>query len=57
MAQGQIKESNIRVCITMPKELKLEADKLANADGRSLAGWIRKLIIDAIDKHNKSGTQ
>ena len=56
MPQGQIKESNTRVCITIPKNLKLEADKMANADGRSLAGWIRKLIIDAVNEHNKSDT-
>ena len=54
MPQGQIKESNTRVCITIPKNLKLEADKIANADGRSLAGWIRKLVIDAVNEHNKS---
>ena len=38
------------------KNLKLEADKIANADGRSLAGWIRKLVIDAVNEHNKSDT-
>ena len=56
MAQGQIKESNTKVCFTIPKDLKLEADKIANADGRSLAGWIRKLITDAVNEHNKSDT-
>jgi len=57
MAQGQIKESNTKVCFTIPKELKAEADKIANADGRSLAGWIRKLVSDAVNEHNKSGTE
>lgn len=56
MAQGQIKESNTKVCFTIPKDLKLKADKLANEDGRSLASWIRKLISDAVNEHNKSGT-
>lgn len=56
MAQGQIKESNTKVCFTIPKDLKLEADKIANEDGRSLASWIRKLISDAVNAHNKSGT-
>lgn len=56
MAQGKIKESNTKVCFTIPKDLKLEADKIANADGRSLAGWIRKLITDAVNEHNKSDT-
>lgn len=55
MAQGQISENNIRISIVIPKELKNEADKIANADGRSLSGWIRKLIVDAIS-NNKSDT-
>jgi len=57
MPQGQIKKSNTKVCFTIPKELKTEADKIANADGRSLAGWIRKLISDAVNEYNKSGTE
>ena len=56
MPQGQIKKSNTRICITIPKNLKLETEKKKNADGRSLAGWIRKLIIDAVNEHNKSDT-
>lgn len=56
MAQGQIAENNTRISIVLPKELKLEADKIANSDGRSLSGWIRKLITDAVNKHNKSDT-
>ena len=55
MAQGQISENNTRISIVIPKELKVEADKMANSDGRSLAGWIRKLIVDAI-ANNKSDT-
>lgn len=56
MAQGQISKDNTRIAIVIPKELKEQADKIANADGRSLAGWIRKLISDAVNKYNKSGT-
>ena len=57
MAQGQISEDNTRISIVIPKTLKSEADKIANKDGRSLAGWIRKLIFDAVnDEHNKSDT-
>lgn len=52
MAQGQISENNIRISIVIPKDLKLKADQMANADGRSLSGWIRKLIIDALNKKN-----
>lgn len=57
MAQGQISENNTRISIVIPKTLKTEADKIANADGRSLAGWIRKLISDAVNEYNKSGTE
>ena len=57
MAQGKISEDNTRISIVIPKALKSEADKIANKDGRSLAGWIRKLISDAVnDEHNKSDT-
>lgn len=56
MPQGQISENNTRLSIVIPKDLKLEADKVANADGRSLSGWIRKLITDAVCEYNKSDT-
>ena len=57
MAQGQISEDNTRISIVIPKTLKAEADIIANKDGRSLAGCIRKLISDAVnDEHNKSDT-
>ena len=56
MAQGQISEDNTRISIVIPKALKAEADKIANKDGRSLAGWIRKLISDAVAENNKSDT-
>lgn len=56
MAQGQISDDNTRISIVIPKTLKAEADRIANEDGRSLAGWIRKLISDAVNEHNKSDT-
>lgn len=54
MAQGHISEKNTRISIVIPKELKIEADKIANSDGRSLSGWIRKLMTDATYEYNKS---
>lgn len=57
MAQGQISEDNTRISIVIPKTLKAEADKIANKDGRSLAGWIRKLISDAVDEYKNSDTE
>lgn len=56
MPQGQISESNTRISIVIPKDLKLAADKIANSDGRSLSGWIRKLITDAVNENNKGDT-
>lgn len=56
MAQGQISDDNTRISIVIPKTLKAEADRIANEDGRSLAGWIRKLISDAVNEYNKSDT-
>lgn len=56
MAQGHISEDNTRISIVIPKELKTDADRIANADGRSLSGWIRKLITDAVNEHNKGDT-
>lgn len=56
MAQGQISENNTRISVVIPKDLKQKADIIANEDGRSLAGWIRKLISDAINEYEKSDT-
>ena len=49
MAQGQISKDNTRISIVIPKDLKEKADIAANKDGRSLGGWIRKLITDALE--------
>lgn len=57
MPQGKIANTNTRILIVIPKDLKEQADKIACADGRSLSGWIRKLISDAVVEHNKSGTE
>ena len=56
MPSGKISENNTRISIVIPKELKSEADKMANADGRSLSGWIRKLVVDSIIEKSKSDT-
>lgn len=52
MAQGQISKDNTRISIVIPKDLKEKADIAANKDGRSLGGWIRKLITDALNEQN-----
>ena len=48
MSKGQISESNTRINIVIPKDLKEKADKAANEDGRSLGGWVRELIKKAL---------
>lgn len=55
MPQGKIKEDNTRVMIVLPKEIKAKADIIANADGRSLSGWVRNLITNEVIKH-ENGT-
>lgn len=54
MAQGQISKNNTRISVVLPKELKDKADVAANKDGRSLGGWIRKLITDKLNEQDKS---
>lgn len=53
MPNGQISDKNIRVSAIIPKELKLKADHIAYVDGRSLSGWIKKLITDEVEKYDK----
>ena len=57
MAQGQISKDNTKILVVIPKKLKAEADKIANADGRSLSGWVRKLISDAVEEYNKNDAE
>ena len=53
MPSGQISKDSIRVSAIIPKELKRKADHIAYIDGRSLSGWIKKLITDEVDKYEK----
>ena len=53
MPSGQISKDSIRVSAIIPKELKRKADRIAYVDGRSLSGWIKKLIINEVDKYEK----
>ena len=52
MAQGKIKEDNIRVMVVLSKDLKEEAAKIASADGRSLSNWIRNLVTTEVARSN-----
>ena len=53
MPSGQISKDSIRVSSIIPKELKQKTDHVAYVDGRSLSGWIKKLIINEVDKYEK----
>ena len=56
MPQGQIAEDNTKLTIVIPKKLKNEATQIAEADGRTLSSWVRKLIDDSVKeimKYNK----
>ena len=53
MPSGQISKDNVRVSTIIPKELKRKADHIAYVDGRSLSGWIKKLITDEVEKYDK----
>ena len=52
MPQGKISKDNTKILIVIPKDLKEKADIIANKDGRSLSGWVRKLISDAVEQQD-----
>lgn len=56
MPAGKISDKNAKIVTIVPKELKMEADKIANADGRSLSGWVKKIILEAVEEYNKNNT-
>lgn len=57
MAQGQISDTNTRIVIVLPKEIKIKADIIANSDGRSLSGWVRNLITNEVKKYYEDDDQ
>lgn len=57
MPQGKISDDNTKILVVIPKSLKQKADMIANKDGRSLSGWVRKLMSDAIEQYEKSDTE
>ncbi|MFR3950739.1 MAG: hypothetical protein ACLTY2_01660 [Coprococcus eutactus] len=57
MAQGQISDTNTRIVIVLPKEIKIKADIIANSDGRSLSGWVRNLITNEVKKYYEDDAQ
>lgn len=57
MTQGQISDTNTRIVIVLPKEIKIKADIIANSDGRSLSGWVRNLITNEVKKYYEDDAQ
>lgn len=57
MAQGQISDTNTKIVIVLPKEIKIKADIIANSDGRSLSGWVRNLITNEVKKYYEDDAQ
>ena len=57
MTKGKIKDENTRIAIVLPKDIKEKADVIANADGRSLSGWVRNLITMEVKKQEKDDTK
>ena len=45
--------SNDTIFMRVPRELKEAAQKAAQADGRDLTGWIKKLMRDALAKGDR----
>ena len=54
MPQGKISKDNTKILIVIHKDLKEKADIISNKDGRSLSGWVRKLISDAVEQQKLS---
>lgn len=57
MPQGQISDKNTRIVITIPKDTKLEIEKIACKENRSLSNLIVTLIKKHVDEYNKSDTE
>lgn len=57
MAKGQISDKNTRIAVTIPKDIKLQIEKIACKENRSLSNLIVTLIKNYIDDHNKSDTE
>lgn len=55
MPKGQISDKNTRIAVTIPKDIKLQIEKIACQENRSLSNLIVTLIKKYIDE-NKSGT-
>ena len=57
MAKGQISDKNTRIAVTISKDIKVQIEKIACKENRSLSNLIVTLIKNYIDDHNKSDTE
>lgn len=56
MPKGQISDKNTRIVITIPKDTKLEIEKIAYQENRSLSNLIVTLIKKYVNE-NESDTK
>ena len=45
------KENDNRMSIRLPDDLRKKLERLAKADRRSLASYVRKIVEDALEKN------
>lgn len=57
MPAGKISENNTRINVTIPKDLKLQAEIIATKQNRSLSNLIVTLIKDYVRSIEKDDTK
>ena len=57
MPAGKISENNTRINVTIPKDLKLQAEIIATKQNRSLSNLIVTLIKDYVQLIEKDDTK
>ncbi|MEO3123183.1 ribbon-helix-helix domain-containing protein [Mediterraneibacter gnavus] len=57
MPAGKISENNTRINVTIPKDLKLQAEIIATKQNRSLSNLIVTLIKDYVQSIEKDDTK
>lgn len=57
MPSGKISENNTRINVTIPKDLKLQAEIIATKQNRSLSNLIVTLIKDYVQSIEKDDTK
>lgn len=53
MPQGKISDKNTRIIVTIPKDLKLQAEIIAAKEDRSLSNLVVSLIRKYVNENNE----